>query len=158
MTHDPRPTRNRPHRADIAINAPRPRVWRALSNAEEFGTWFGVNLKGKTFAPGQRVQDLFTIEGHETCMFDIVVERVESEKLLSYRWHPYSMDPAVDYEQEPRTLVTFALQDTADGTLLTVVETGFDQVPPERRFEAFRINSSGWEWQLGNLQRHVSAR
>jgi uncharacterized protein YndB with AHSA1/START domain len=141
----------------ILINATRQRVWRALSNAEEFGDWFGVNLKGKTFTPGQRVQGSFTIQGHEHCMFDIVVERIEPERLLSYRWHPYAMDPAVDYEKEQRTAVTFTLKDAGDGTLLTVLETGFDQVPPERRLEAFRMNSRGWEGQLNNIQRHAAS-
>ena len=142
----------------IVIKAPRSRVWRALSNAEEFGEWFGVNLKGKTFAPGQRVQGSFTIKGHEHCMFDIVVERVEPEQLLSYRWHPYALDPKIDYEKEQRTVVTFTLKDAGDATLLTVIETGFDNVPPERRLEAFRMNSRGWEAQMNNIQRHVEAR
>lgn len=142
----------------VLISVPRSRVWRALSNAEEFGTWFGVNLKGKTFARGQRVRGSFTIKGHEHCMFDIVVERIEPEQLLSYRWHPYAMDSKIDYDKEERTVVTFTLKDSGEGTLLTVVETGFDNVPPARRLEAFRMNSRGWEAQLGNIQHHAEAR
>ena len=142
----------------LVINAPRSRVWRALSNAEEFGAWFGARLKGKTFAPGQRVQGPITIKGYEHIVFDVVVERVEPEQLLSYRWHPYAVDPKIDYEKEQRTLVTFTLKDAGDGTLLTVVETGFDSVPPARRLEAFRMNSRGWEGQMNNIQRHVTAR
>jgi uncharacterized protein YndB with AHSA1/START domain len=142
----------------IVINAPRSRVWRALSNAEEFGGWFGVNLKDKTFAPGQRVQGPITIKGYEHIVFDVVVERVEPEQLLSYRWHPHPVDPKIDYEKEQRTVVTFTLKDAGDGTLLTVVESGFDNVPPERRLEAFRMNSRGWEGQMNNIQRHVAAR
>jgi uncharacterized protein YndB with AHSA1/START domain len=141
----------------IVIKAPRSRVWRALSNADEFGGWFGVNLKGKTFAPGRRVQGPITIKGYEHIVFDVVVERVEPEQLLSYRWHPYAVDPQVDYEKEQRTVVTFTLQDAGDNTLLTLVETGFDNVPPERRLEAFRMNSRGWEGQMNNIQRHVAA-
>ncbi len=156
MTTTPTAATDRIERS-ITIHASRSRVWRALTDTTEFGAWFGVDLKGKAFVPGQRVQGLMTIEGHENCLFDIVVERVEPEHLMTYRWHPFAMDPAIDYESEPRTTVTFTLQDTADGTLLTVVESGFDQVPPERRFEAFRMNSSGWDWQLGNIQRHASA-
>jgi uncharacterized protein YndB with AHSA1/START domain len=139
----------------IVINAPRSRVWRALSTAEEFGSWFGVDLKGKAFTPGQRVQGAMTIKGHEHCMFDIVVERVEPEQLLSYRWHPYAMDPKVDYEKEQRTVVTFTLKEAGDVTVLAVLETGFDNVPPERRLEAFRMNTRGWEAQLGCIQRHA---
>jgi uncharacterized protein YndB with AHSA1/START domain len=142
----------------IQINAPRSRVWRALSNAEEFGNWFGANLKGQAFAPGQRVQGPITIEGYKHVMFDVIVERVEPEKLLTYRWHPYAVDPKIDYTKEQRTLVTFTLKDAADGTLLTVVESGFDNVPPERRMEAIRMNSGGWEGQLRNIQRHAAAR
>jgi uncharacterized protein YndB with AHSA1/START domain len=142
----------------IQINAPRSRVWRALSNAEEFGNWFGANLKGQAFAPGQRVQGPITIEGYKHVMFDVIVERVEPEKLLTYRWHPYAVDPKIDYSKEQRTLVTFTLKDAADGTLLTVVESGFDNVPPERRMEAIRMNSGGWEGQLRNIQRHAAAR
>ena len=142
----------------IQIDAPRSRVWRALSNAEEFGNWFGANLKGQAFAPGQRVQGPITIAGYEHIRFDVVIDRIEPEQLLSYRWHPYAMDPAVDYSKEQRTLVTFTLKDAGTGTLLTVAETGFDNVPPGRRLEAFRMNSRGWEGQMGNIQRHVAAR
>ena len=142
----------------ILISASRSRVWRALSNAEEFGVWFGVNLMGKSFAPGQRVQGQFTIKGYEDCMFDIVVEKVEPEQLLSYRWHPGAMDLKVDYEKEQRTVVTFTLEDADDGTLFRVVETGFDNLPPERRLEAFRMNSRGWEAQMVCLQSHVTTQ
>jgi uncharacterized protein YndB with AHSA1/START domain len=142
----------------IQIDAPRSRVWRALSNAEEFGNWFGADLKGQAFTPGQRVQGPITIEGYKHVMFDVVVERVEPEKLLTYRWHPYAVDPAVDYSREQRTLVTFTLKDAGAGTLLTVVESGFDNVAPERRMEAFRMNSGGWEAQLRNIQRHAATR
>jgi uncharacterized protein YndB with AHSA1/START domain len=142
----------------ILIQAPRERVWRALANAEEFGTWFGANLKGQSFAPGQRARGPITFAGYEHLWFDVVVDRMDAPRLLSYRWHPYPMDPAVDYAKEQPTLVTFTL-DEAPGpaTRLTVVESGFDQVPPERRTEAFRMNSQGWEAQMNNIARHASA-
>jgi uncharacterized protein YndB with AHSA1/START domain len=142
----------------LVINAPRERVWRALSNAETFGTWFGANLKGQTFAPGQRARGQITICGHEDAVFDVVVERIEPQDLFSYRWHPYAVDPAVDYAKEEPTLVTFTLKDApGNGTLLTVVESGFDNVPPHRRLEAFRMNNRGWEAQMNNIARHVGA-
>lgn len=142
----------------IVINAPRARVWRALANAEEFGNWFGANLKGQTFAPGHRARGPLTFAGYEHVNFDAVVDRVEPEKLLSYRWHPYAMDAAVDYDKEQPTLVTFTLKDAPnDSTMLTVVESGFDNVPPHRRLEAFRMNTRGWEMQLEKIARHVSA-
>ena len=142
----------------VVINAPRDRVWRALSNAEEFGTWFGANLKGQSFAAGQRTRGQITFKGYEHVWFDIVVERIQPQDLLSYRWHPYAMDPAVDYDEEQPTLVTFTLKDApGNGTLLTVIESGFDNVPPHRRLEAFRMNSRGWEQQLTCIVRHVTA-
>ena len=140
----------------ILVNAPRARVWRALSDAEAFGEWFGANLKGQTFAAGQRAQGQITIAGYEHITFDVIVERVEPERLLAYRWHPYAVDPAVDYSKEQRTLVTFTLADAPGGTLLTVVESGFDQVPPGRRLEAVRMNTGGWEAQLGNIRRYAT--
>jgi uncharacterized protein YndB with AHSA1/START domain len=140
----------------VVINAPRERVWRALSNAEEFGAWFGANLKGQTFAPGQRVRGQITHPGYEHVFFDVLIERMELQDLLSYRWHPHAVDAAVDYTKEQPTLVTFTLKDApGKATLLTVVESGFDNVPPHRRLQAFRMNSRGWEAQLGNIVRHV---
>lgn len=143
----------------IVINAPRERVWRALTNAEEFGTWFGANLKGQTFAPGKRARGQITsaVCGHENVFFDVVMDRIEPQDLLSFRWHPFAIDPAIDYAQEEPTLVTFTLGDApGNGTLLKVVESGFDKVPPHRRMEAFRMNSGGWEAQLANIVRYVS--
>jgi len=142
----------------VVINAPRERVWRALSNADEFGTWFGANLKGQAFAPGQRVRGKITIPGHEHMYFDVVIDRIEPQSLLSYRWHPYPADESVDYTKEEPTLVTFTLKDApGNRTVLTVVESGFDKVPAHRRQEAFRMNSRGWEGQINNIVRHVGA-
>lgn len=141
----------------IVINAPRSRVWRAISSAEEFGRWFGADLRGQRFAPGERVQGPITIEGYTHILFDVAVERVEPETLLTWRWHPYAVDPAVDYSKEEPTLVSFTLKDAPDGgTLLTTVESGFDKVPPGRRLEAFRMNSGGWDGQLENIRAHVT--
>jgi uncharacterized protein YndB with AHSA1/START domain len=141
----------------ILIRAPRARVWQALTTAEEFGTWFGARLQGQTFVPGQRVRGPITICNYEHVMFDALIERMEPPTLFSYRWHPYAVDPAVDYEQEERTLVTFTLQEVAGpATLLTVVESGFDRLPPQRRREAFPMNDQGWAAQLDHIARHVS--
>jgi uncharacterized protein YndB with AHSA1/START domain len=141
----------------VVINASRERVWRALSNAEEFGSWFGANLKGQTFAQNQRTRGLNTACGHEDVWFDIVVDRIEPMNLLSYRWHPYAVDPKMDYSQEAPTLVTFTLKDAPGAaTLLIVVESGFDQIPLHRRHEALRMHGGGWEAQLGNISRHAS--
>jgi uncharacterized protein YndB with AHSA1/START domain len=142
----------------ILIDAPRERVWRALSNAEEFGTWFGANLKGQAFAAGQRARGNITYPGYEHIVFDVLVERVEPQQVLAFRWHPYAVDAAVDYSQEEPTLVTFTLEDApGNGTVLKVVESGFDKVPPHRRLEAFRMNSGGWDAQMENIKRHASA-
>ena len=140
----------------ILLKAPLSRVWRALSNAEEFGDWFGVELKGKTFAPGQRVQGRVTYPGYEHIVLDMVIERMEPEHLLSWRWHPYPADPSVDYSKEPTTLVEFKLEEVEGGTLLTVVESGFDNIPPSRRLEVFRMNSDGWDLQMKSIEKHVA--
>jgi uncharacterized protein YndB with AHSA1/START domain len=140
----------------ILLKAPRSRVWRALSNAEEFGGWFGVSLKGQVFAAGQHARGHITHPGYEHLVFDVLVERIEPERLLALRWHPAAIDPAVDYSKEPTTLVEFELTEVEGGTLLTLVESGFDQIPPERRLEAFRMNSGGWDEQMKNIEKHVA--
>ena len=141
----------------ILLNAPRSRVWRALTNAEEFGSWFGVALKGKRFIAGERVQGNVSYPGYEHVVLEILIERVEPESLLSWRWHPAAIEPNVDYSREPTTLVVFELQEVQNGTLLSVVESGFDNVPPARRLEAFRLNSEGWDEQMVNITKHVAA-
>jgi uncharacterized protein YndB with AHSA1/START domain len=138
------------------LKASRSRVWRALTNAEEFGNWFGVKLEGKTFVAGQRVQGRITYPGYEHLVFDVLIERVEPERVLSWRWHPAAIDPTVDYEKEATTLVVFELKEVQGGTSLTVIESGFDNVPPSRRLEAFRMNSQGWDEQMKNIEKHVA--
>ena len=140
----------------IVLRAPRARVWRALANAEEFGVWFGVNFKGASFAPGARVRGNITYPGYEHLTMEIVIDRMEPERLLSYRWHPYAVDPKVDYSTEPMTDVVFELQDAAEGTLLVVVESGFDRIPLHRRAEAWQRNDDGWSEQVRNIDRHVT--
>lgn len=138
----------------VVLRASRARVWRALTDAQEFGTWFGVRLEG-AFAPGARVRGRITIPGYEHVVMEVAVERVEPEQLLSYRWHPYAVEPGVDYSAEPMTLVEFRLADVPDGTELTVVESGFDALPAARRADAFRMNDGGWTEQLRNIAAYV---
>ena len=139
----------------ILLQAPRARVWQALTDAGQFGTWFRAKLD-TGFAVGQRTLGHITHPGYEHLRFEVTVERMEPEQLFALRWHPYAIDPKVDYSGEPTTLVEFKLAETADGTLLTVVESGFDQLPPGRREEAFRMNSQGWAIQMENIQNHVA--
>jgi uncharacterized protein YndB with AHSA1/START domain len=143
---------------EILIRAPRSRVFRALADKTEFGTWFGVRFPAGTFTPGEKVRGNITYPGYEHVEMEIEVVDVVPDKRLSYRWHPYAIDPDVDYSAEPTTLVTFTLSDAPDGTRLEVVETGFDQVPLHRRAEAFRMNEGGWAEQVKNIERHVTAR
>jgi uncharacterized protein YndB with AHSA1/START domain len=142
----------------LTIRAPRSRVWRAISDRTEFGSWFGVRLPAGTFAAGENVSGNITYPGYEHLLMEIELVEVVPEERLSYRWHPYAIDPAVDYSSEPRTLVTFTLRDVAEGTHLTIVESGFDQIPLQRREEAFRMNDRGWTEQLLNIEGHVTAR
>ena len=138
----------------ILLRAPRTRVWRALADAGAFGEWFGVKLKG-SFAPGARLQGEVTHKGYEHVPFEITIERMEPERLFSWRWHPHAIDPKIDYSAEPTTLVVFELEETADGTLLTVVESGFDGIPLTRRLEAYRGNDQGWAAQMKAIERYV---
>jgi len=141
----------------IVLKAPRAKVWRALTNAEEFGNWFGAALKGKSFTPGQRTTGQITYPGYEHVVFEVWIERVEPERVFSWRWHPYAIDPKIDYADEPTTLVEFELSEAEGGTLLTVVESGFDRIPDKRRPEAFRMNNSGWAEQMESIRKHVAA-
>ena len=140
----------------ILLKAPRSRVWRAVSNAEEFGNWFCVDFSGKQFVAGQAIQGNITYPGYEHLVMDVLVERVEPEHHLSWRWHPAAVDVSVDYSREPTTLVVFELSEVDSGTLLRVIESGFDRIPAARRAEAFRMNSGGWEEQMVNIEKYVA--
>jgi uncharacterized protein YndB with AHSA1/START domain len=138
----------------IEIKAPVSRVWKALTDHKEFGTWFRVQLD-EPFVTGQVSRGQITYPGYEHIRWEAVVQKIEPERLFSFTWHPYAIDPKVDYSGEPPTLVEFTLEKTADGTRLRVVESGFDKIPSHRRDEAFRMNDGGWEEQMGNIARHL---
>ena len=136
----------------VILKAPRSRIWRALSDAAQFGEWFKVKLDGE-FTPGATVHGTITYPGYEGLKLEMLIERIEPESLFSYRWHPG--DPKQDYRSEPMTLVEFRLEDVPGGTRLTIVESGFDKLPLSRRAEAFRMNEDGWTEQIENIRRHV---
>lgn len=138
----------------IELKAPVGRVWRALTDYEEFGQWFRVKLDGP-FVPGQVSTGHVTYPGYEHLKWEAVVQRMEPESLFSFAWHPYAVDPSVDYSKEEPTLVEFRLAPAAGGTVLTVSESGFDKVPEHRREEAFLRNSGGWAIQMENISKHV---
>ena len=136
------------------VNARRSRVWRALADAEEFGSWFGMQFD-RSFEPGATVHGRLTSPRYAHVTVEILVDRIEPEGYFSYRWHPGAVDPAIDYSVEPMTLVEFRLEETAGGTAVTIIESGFDKLPASRRGEAFRMNEGGWTGQAKNLARHV---
>jgi uncharacterized protein YndB with AHSA1/START domain len=138
------------------LRASRSRVWRALTTPQEFGAWFGAQLDAASFKPGARVTGRITTPGYDHLTLEMQIERMEPERVFSYRWHPYAVDPDVDYSAEPSTLVEFVLEDAGDGTELSVTESGFDKIPPERRSIAFRMNEGGWAEQLRNIERYVA--
>jgi len=140
----------------VLINANRSRVWRALTDAKEFGQWFRVKLESR-FAPGELTSGHVTYPGYEHLRFEVVVERMDPEHYFSFRWHPYAVDPKIDYSQEPMTQVEFKLEPVSQGTRLTVSESGFDLIPAARRNEAFRMNEGGWAVQCENLRKHVDS-
>lgn len=139
----------------VVLRAPRARVWRAITNAKEFGTWFRMNLDGD-FAAGKTMHGNITHPGYEHVKVEMRIERIQPESYFSYRWHPYAIDTAVDYSAEPMTLVEFKLEDAEEGIAVTIIESGFDKIPLARRSEAFRMNEKGWGGQIKNLERHVS--
>jgi uncharacterized protein YndB with AHSA1/START domain len=138
----------------LVLRAPKARVWRAITTPEEFGTWFKVKLEG-AFIAGRTTIGKITHPGFENLTMEMHVERIEPEDFFSYRWHPYAIDPKVDYSKEPTTLVEFRLEEVPGGTMITIAESGFDKIPAERRAEAFRMNDKGWAGQIENIRRHV---
>jgi uncharacterized protein YndB with AHSA1/START domain len=139
----------------IELKAPLAKVWRALTDHKEFGTWFRVNLESP-FVPGKTTRGRITYPGYENLVMEVVVQKMDLERLFSFQWHPYAVDPKVDYSKETPTLVEFKLEKTPAGTLLIVTESGFDSLPLARRDEAFRMNSGGWTEQLKNIEAHVT--
>jgi uncharacterized protein YndB with AHSA1/START domain len=138
----------------VEIRAPRARVWRAISDAGEFGAWFGMRVDGR-FAPGSTVHGRLTIPGYDHLTLEMQIEKIEPERLFSYRWHPNAIDPKVDYSSEPTTLVEFHLEEIPGGTAVTIIESGFDRIPLARRAEAFRSNDAGWAGQAKKLVAYV---
>jgi uncharacterized protein YndB with AHSA1/START domain len=141
----------------IELKAPVSRVWQALTDYREFGAWFRVKLDGP-FLPGQVSRGQMTYPGYEHLKWEAVVQKMEPERLFSFTWHPYAVDPQADYSQEPPTLVEFRLEKTASGTLLSLTESGFDKIPANRRLEAFRMNEGGWTEQMKNIDTYVTQR
>jgi uncharacterized protein YndB with AHSA1/START domain len=150
----------------ILLQAPIQRVWCALADAKEFGTWFGVKFEG-TFKPGAHLKGILVTTAvdaevakmqaqYKGTEFSVTIEQMEQERSFSFRWHPYAVDPEVDYSAEPTTLVTFALEQVAEGVMLTVTETGFDQIPLERRAKAFEANEGGWQIMVKVFEKYVT--
>ena len=140
----------------IELKAPVARVWRALTDHREFGQWFRVKLNGP-FQPGRVTRGQIMYPGYEHVQWEVTVEKMEPERLFSFRWHPYAVDADVDYSKEPTTLVEFRLEPKAGGTILIVTESGFDRIPKQRRFEAYRMNEGGWSQQINNIAQHVAS-
>ena len=145
----------------IELKAPISRVWRALTDHHEFGQWFRVKLDGP-FVPGQISTGQMTYPGYEHVNWEAVVQKMEPERLFSFTWpHPKSYDKAnysPDYSKDPRTLVEFRLEKTAAGTLLTLTESGFENLPADLRLEAFRRNDGGWTEQMKNIERYLEQK
>jgi uncharacterized protein YndB with AHSA1/START domain len=150
----------------IVLRAPRERVWNAISDAKQFGTWFGVEFDGP-FVAGAHMKGRMTStkvdrdvakrqEAYAGMAFDYTIDRIEPMTLFSFRWHPFAIDPKVDYSKEPTTLVVFQLEDVDGGTQLTITESGFDKIPLERRAQAFASNEGGWTIQIGLIEKYVA--
>ena len=151
---------------NVLLRAPRSRVWRALTDSKEFGSWFGMKLDGP-FAQGAKLRGVITPttvdaeiaalqEPYAGKEFQLVVDRIEPERLFSFQWHPYEVQPGIDYSKEPMTLVTFTLEEQKGGVLLTVVESGFDKIPLSRRAKAFKANEGGWAKQMELIAKYLA--
>jgi uncharacterized protein YndB with AHSA1/START domain len=149
----------------IVLRAPLARVWRALSDSHEFGAWFGVAFDGP-FVAGKAMVGKMTPtqvdpevakmqKPYEGQTFNCTIDRIEPERLFSFRWHPFAIDPKKDYSKEPTTLVVFELSEVDGGTLLTITESGFHGVPLERRAAAFTANEGGWAHQSKLVEKYV---
>lgn len=139
----------------VELNAPVERVWRALTDHNEFGEWFRVKLDGP-FVPGSTSRGHITYPGYEHLKWEAEIKRMDAPRYFSFTWHPYAIEPDVDYSGETPTLVEFRLEPTAkEKTRLTVAESGFDALPDHRRPDALRMNDNGWSVQMKNIQAHV---
>jgi len=150
----------------VLLRAPRERVWRAISDSRQFGSWFGVEFKDPfvagTAITGKIVPTTVDAEVaarqklYEGFRFEFLVDRIEPMRLFSFRWHPFAMETGVDYSKEPTTLVAFELEEASGGTLLTVTESGFDGIPLERRAKAFEANEGGWTAQMKLIEKYLA--
>lgn len=141
----------------IELKAPPSRVWRALTDHREFGAWFRVALEGP-FVVGETSRGRITYPGYEHIVWEAKVMAMEPQTYFAFTWHPYAVDPKADYSAETPTLVEFRLEPMAGGgTRLTLTESGFDRIPPQRCAEAFRMNEGGWEEQMENIRAHLGA-
>ncbi|HEY6911008.1 MAG TPA: SRPBCC family protein [Myxococcales bacterium] len=150
----------------VLLRAPRQRVWNAIADAKQFGSWFGAAFDG-AFAAGARLTGKIVPtradaevakaqQAYAGKTFEVTIDRIEPMRLFSFRWHPYAVDPAVDYSKEPTTLVVFELEEVSGGTRLTITESGFDRIPAGRRAEAFTRNDQGWAAQARLLEKHLA--
>jgi uncharacterized protein YndB with AHSA1/START domain len=141
-------------RKQVDMKAAPERVWQALTDANQFGTWFRVKMD-TPFVVGRHAGGQITHPGYEHIRFEVLVEEMKAPTLFVLRWHPYAIDPKVDYSGEPMTRIEFRLEPLGTGTRLTVTESGFDKIPEHRRAECFRMNDSGWAQQMQNIRAHV---
>lgn len=139
----------------IELKAPVARVWRALTDHQEFGTWFGVDLE-TPFVLGETTRGRITHPGYEHLVMEVVVRKMEPQRLFSFHWHPTAVESNAETLKDPPTLVEFKLEPLGDGTLLLLTESGFDAIPAARREEAFRRNDGGWTEQMKNIENHVT--
>ncbi|MGE3074502.1 MAG: SRPBCC family protein [Dehalococcoidia bacterium] len=143
----------------VTLKASPERVWNAISNAKEFGAWFGVDFLGQAFEPGASLTGKMTDPPEYAGVdFNIDVAEIEAPRMISFRWHPFAGDVNHDYSGEPMTLIEFVVTPQGGGTLLTVTESGFLGIPEARRRQAFDMNSEGWAQQLVRVANYVDGQ
>ena len=139
----------------IELKAPVARVWQALTDYKQFNEWFMVNLEAP-FVVGKTTRGNITYPGYEHMAMEVLVQKMEPERLFAFHWNPLEIDPNVDRSKQPSTLVEFKLEKVGDGTLLRITESGFDSIPAAQRDEAFRRNNEGWTEQVKNIETYVT--
>jgi uncharacterized protein YndB with AHSA1/START domain len=139
----------------VELAAPVARVWRALTNYQEFGAWFRVDLHGP-FVLGQTSTGVTTYPGYEGMRWEANVVAMEHERLFAFEWCPFEHDDYRDFQSAPKTRVEFKLEPTERGTRLAITESGFDRIPDDkRRVDALRSNTQGWDIQANNIAQYV---
>jgi uncharacterized protein YndB with AHSA1/START domain len=137
---------------EITVKASQKRVYQAISDPKQIVTWFPDEIEG-SLAVGERPVFSFTAQKHKTQIF---VEAAKPYEYFAYRWVPGRAGIIGDVMKVPNTLVEFRIEETGDGTRVTLKESGFASLPAEVAEESLRDNSGGWNIMMDRLEKAMS--